>query len=121
MTLVGEFKEIGTFLHSAGNMKLYNTLIAIQEKDLEIMDENRNLREEVIKLKESLKIKGQLKYENNIYWQIEGKEKRGPFCPKCWDDEKKLIHFIVKEDSTYWRCPKCNLVVKEKNAGSWVV
>ena len=120
MTLVGEFKEIGTFLQKAGNMDLYTTLIAIREKDLEIMDENRKLREEVIKLKESLKIKGQLKYEDNAYWQIEGKEKRGPFCPKCWDDGKKLIHFIVKEDSTYWKCPKCMLVAKEKDAECWV-
>jgi len=119
MSLVGEFKELGTFLQKAGNIELYNKLIAIQEKDLKIMDKNIKFKEEVFELKENLKIKGQLKYEDNAYWQIEGKEKRDPFCPKCWDDEKKLIHFIVNEDSTYWKCPKCQLVAKEKDAEFW--
>ena len=43
MTLIGEFKEIGSFLQKVGNIELYNKLIAIQEKDLEIANQARNV------------------------------------------------------------------------------
>jgi len=112
MSLISDFKEIGAFLQKAGNIDLYNKLIAIQEKNLEIMDINNKLREEVAKLKGALKIESSLVFKNDTYW-LEEKNgtKEGPFCPKCYDDEKKLIHFVKCPDPKYSYCPKCGLTI----------
>ena len=110
MSVIGEGKEITTFLQSVGKMELCIKLIAIQEKDLEIMDENRELRKKVDKLEEDLKIKGQLKFENDVYWIEEKGEKDGPYCPHCWDAEKLLMRLVTKGD--YKKCWKCTYVIR---------
>ena len=112
MSIISEFKEIANFLQKSGNIGLYKKLIAIQQKNLEIMDENNNLREELAKLKEALRIKGSLVVKNDAYWLEKDKEtKDGPFCTKCYDDEKKLIHLLSSPDRTYSCCPKCGLTI----------
>jgi len=110
MSLISEFKEIGSYLQKAGNIDLYNKLIAIQEKDLEIMNTNKELRKKVDKLEEDLKIKGQLKFENDVYWLEENEKIDGPYCPHCWDAEKLLMRLVTKD--VYKKCLKCSYVTK---------
>ena len=66
------------------------------------------LEEENITLKEQLKIKENLKYENNAYWiEREGGQKDGPFCPRCWDKNKELIRLNPCGNPAYCDCPEC--------------
>jgi hypothetical protein len=115
MSLINDFKEIGAFLRKAGNIDLYNKLVDIQEKNLEVMNINNDLREEIARLKEEILIKSALKFQNDTYWleEMDG-TKKGPFCPKCYDDENKLIHLIVCPDPEYSYCPKCKLTIPMK-------
>ena len=120
MSLISEFKEIGSFLQKVGNIELYNKHIAIQEKAVEIMDANRDLREQIDRLKEKLKIKVALIFKDNAYYSIDsqGKIIDGPFCSGCWDEKEKLIQLHQKEKSQVYTeegkkpkkamwCPDC--------------
>lgn len=60
-------------------------------------------------LEEALKFQGELQYEEPVYWQYkDGAKIDGPFCPKCWDDERKTIR-TQKTSSIRWGCPKCKI------------
>lgn len=112
MSVISEIQAIGKILQKAGNIELYKKLLAIQERALEIMEQNESLRDENSKLKEKLKIKGSLRFENNMYYEVDekGNKKDGPFCSRCWDKEDKLIRIHKPDENrltrVYW-CPEC--------------
>ena len=87
--------------------------ISIQEKDLELMAKNQELREENARLRGELKIRDSLRFHQDAYWLDEVDQATdGPFCSKCWDDDKKLIRLVFCPDPKYSMCPKCNLVIE---------
>ena len=118
MSLINEIMSIAKVLQQAGKIDLYEKLMNISETALILQDQNTTLRKENSKLKEELKIKDSIKFENDAYWLInkEGEITEGPFCPKCYDDEKLLMHLITMESvkEEFYNCPKCNLN-REKN------
>ena len=120
MSIVSDFKEIGKFLQQMGNVDLYNKLIENQEKIIEILDKNHDLKEENRRLKEDLEIKNSLIHEKNIYWLEKDNEKIGPFCTKCYDDERKLIHVIPCPNPKYIKCPKCGLTIKAEEGSVYI-
>jgi regulator of replication initiation timing len=109
MSLITDMQAIGKILQKAGNIELYEKLLTIQEKALETMEQNKNLREENSKLKEKLKIKDSLRFKENAYYTVdqEGNIKDGPFCSRCWDHNEKLICMHLSEKPRSIWCPKC--------------
>ena len=56
-------------------------------------------------LKEKLDFKAKLIFKKPFY-MTEAAD--GPYCPKCWDDEKKGIRLEgPKSEYLSWDCPKC--------------
>jgi len=109
MSIVADLQSIGDIIQKTGDREVYEKFLAIQEKALEILEENNNLKQEIEKLKKQLEIKDSIKFEENVYWikDKEGNVKEGPFCPKCYDDEKLLMHLIsFAMNSNIKRCPK---------------
>jgi hypothetical protein len=92
---------------------LQSAISELLGKVMELAEENYNLRGEVRTLKEQAEIQGQLLYKNATSWRKlqDGKED-GPFCPRCWEYEKKLIHMRQSTTNTYEGyphafCPQC--------------
>jgi len=73
---------------------------------LDLQEEIFSLRKENKELKDTLEIKAKMKFEKPFYFVTEGKQKDGPFCPKCLDDEGKQIRVTDYGDGS-WQCPKC--------------
>lgn len=116
MSIIADLQSIGDIIQKTGDREAYEKFLAIQEKALEILEENSNLKEENEKLKKMLKIKDTIEFEENVYWikDKEGNVKEGPFCPKCYDDEKLLMHLITAPiDKNIKRCPKCKFVIQD--------
>ena len=76
-------------------MELADIKVDLIDKD-EVIRELRNKIEE----KESLIFDGKfyLKEGDNI-----------PFCPTCWESNKKAIHLIFKHYQTYGKCQECEV------------
>ena len=115
MGFLNEIQTIGKMLQKAGNIELYEKLLAYYENSIKIAEENNNLREKIKKLEKELEIKGQLRFENDIYWLEEEGEKEGPFCPRCYDGKKTLMHLVQAGSPDFYKCPdrECGFIVKK--------
>jgi len=108
MAIFDELKSIGKILQEAGKIEQYKQILEAQEKLLEMQKKINDLGEENKKLKEQLKIKENLVYENNVYWsKRDGEDKDGPFCSRCWDKNKDLIRMHPCGNPAYSECPEC--------------
>jgi hypothetical protein len=115
MAIFDELKSIGKILQEAGKIELYQQVLNIQEKLLEMHKKIVDLENERKELKEKLRIKSNLVYENNTYWiQIEDDKKDGPFCSHCWDKNKELIRMHPCGNPAYSQCPECKEPVQLK-------
>jgi len=76
----------------------------------EINDEIVSRDEKIKKLEEELKIKEDIKIEGVFYW-LNGD---GPFCTKCWDNDRKLIR-VVPTYAWTCKCPACKNVYEQGN------
>ena len=50
-------------------------------------------------------------FKNNAYWKKSDGD--GPFCPKCFDDNEKMIRISIDQPNDLSKCPKC------KNSFNW--
>lgn len=109
-TAVGLAKKIGS-------IEVQQKLIDVQGEALDLIDENRTLRERVSALAGELKTKKSLQFRNTFYWATtdEGDEE-GPFCSHCYDSGRNLIHLHPINNGRYFGCPACGLVRKNDGA-----
>jgi hypothetical protein len=47
-----------------------------------------------------------LKYEEQVYWEIDDSGSRidGPFCPNCFDADRKVIRLTPHKEKGLFRC-----------------
>lgn len=111
--ITGLIGTIGTVIKLAGsakNMEMVNAALELQQKvnDVQmamsnLIDENHTLKQQVRELETRAKLESELRFEQNVYWRYrDGAEKpeTTPYCPRCWDYEKKLVH-LNRGDSQF--------------------
>jgi len=78
----------------------------IQIADIQqlIIDKDTELR----LAKEQIALKENLTWERPYYWILNGSEKDGPFCQKCYDNDHKLIRLQSGTNRGFWRCRVCS-------------
>lgn len=93
---LGTLKQIKDLVGKYNDLPLMKQILDLQTEIFELQTENLKLRDELADLRrrqdqrERLQMRGPLNY----YYQ-EGDEV--PFCPKCWENEAKLIHLSAPE------------------------
>jgi hypothetical protein len=114
MALYDELRAVADVLQHIGKteeqkrlLNIQKELLDMQRKLLDLDDENRDLREK-------LKIKNDLFFENNAYWLKKADASiEGPFCSACWDRDRQLIHLQrVRNGIDIWLCPVCKTDVR---------
>lgn len=104
---VETFKEAARVVQALGNKEVYQRILDAEIQAMELVAENKDLKNQVAELQEQSRIKGELVFRDNSYWLPTDKnEDDGPFCSKCWDDEKKLIR-LHRHEGWQPRCPAC--------------
>lgn len=102
-------KDLISIAKSIDNMELKDKILEMQNTFYELTDENRELRLENESMKNVEIIKSNLEWSNNAYRKIGTKEEF--YCPRCLDDEGKLIRMQLIAESfsiTYsTKCTKC--------------
>jgi hypothetical protein len=103
------FKDVVTVAQKAGNIELMNKLMDVQMEMVRLTEENRDLRTHIRELEEQRTIEGQLTFRNNQCWrrQPNGAEE-GPFCPTCWDVDKRLVHLAEGATRGNFYCMYCS-------------
>lgn len=104
--MASEFQDISHLIKQGMKVEAIEKLLDLREMMADIRDENLVLKETVKKLEASLEEKAKLVYEAPFYWMIEGSNKDGPFCQKCFDSDTKKIR-LQTNGNDYWICNAC--------------
>lgn len=109
MSLVEDFKETVKIIQKIDNLDLYKKILDLQSEVMDLMEENKLL-------KSQLQNKELLIFQDSAYWTKKEDDKLdGPFCPRCWDYESKLVR-LISHTGYHPKCPQCkNFVEIKKN------
>lgn len=110
MSIFDDLKLAADALKEAHKIPQYEKILAIQEKLLEMQNKIFKLEEENKKLTEKLKKRGQVFFENNMYWTRIEDKKDGPFCTRCFDKDDILIRLKPLFNPNTFDCPDCKNV-----------
>jgi len=91
-------------------------LVALAELKSDYADrvtEIAELKQRIRTLEDRLSAGITMLFRENVYWrQIEGSGEEGPYCPKCWDGERKPVRMLQREDDFRWWCSVCVLAIQ---------
>uniref|UniRef100_A6VSU9 Uncharacterized protein n=1 Tax=Marinomonas sp. (strain MWYL1) TaxID=400668 RepID=A6VSU9_MARMS len=104
--MIPKYKDISDLLDKGATVEALERIMELREATLELQEENLDLKVKVKKLEEELEEKAKLNYEAPFYWMIEGDNKDGPFCQKCFDSDTKKIR-LQTNGNDYWICNAC--------------
>ncbi len=102
------FKQVHD-LYNQGRTETAKVLLKeLQEKYIELCDENTLLKTQVQEYEDILYLAKNLEYDGASYWLKTGTIKQGPFCQHCFDKEGLLIR--LHESGENWKCLSCGEV-----------
>lgn len=100
-------------------LKLAELIGALADVKMQLADVRELLvekDEEIKRLENKFKLRGNLVYEQPYYWLETDDEKEGPFCSSCQDDKQKLARLIESQNTKgQWTCCVCGKVFRDKN------
>ena len=112
MSIFDALKLSADLYKESGKIEQYKQILDAQAQLLEMQKRIADLESENKELKEKLRIKDDLIYENNAYWINKEGKKDGPFCSRCWDKNKDLIRIHRTGIRNNSKCPECKNTVQ---------
>ena len=106
-------KKGATLAEQEKVVRLREIVLELREAILELQEENLKLKEKISGLQSKKKTEESMMWDGEFYWfedkNGEGEivKKDGPFCQKCYDDERKLIRLQVVDEN--WYCAVCRI------------
>lgn len=82
-------------------------IMQLREAALQLQEENLNLKSTNRELESKLNATGEVSFANQFYWK---QNDETPFCPRCWETHKQLIHVSPEKARGYDKiraCPEC--------------
>ena len=106
MGIIDNVKDIAKLIKKYDDLELYKKIIDLHDEILELRENNLKLKGKIKSLKEEKKIDEIIVFEKPYYWLKDGAKKDGPYCQKCFDDNKKLIR-LQERKNEHWYCLVC--------------
>jgi len=107
MGIIENIKDIGNLVQKMGNMDLYRKIIELEGEVVGLTRENLEMEKKIEELNTLLETKKAMTFRPPFYFQ-EGDSQ--PFCPKCWEADRKAIHLDGPSDvlaGPRYDCPNC--------------
>lgn len=105
MGAVENIKEIADLIKKIGDIDLYRKIVELEQEVFELSRQNRIYQSEIEDLKNLFNVKQNIKYVGQVYY-VEGDP--DPYCPKCWEVSKALVHLTESASPSFGHCPNCN-------------
>jgi len=128
MGIIDHAKDIAELIKKYNDVELYQKIIDLRDEIFELRENNLNLKGKIKALKKEKKINEKIVFEKPYYWIKDGEKKDGPYCQKCFDDNKKLIRLQERKNG-HWYClvckngvidSSCKAINRVHNGGSWM-
>jgi hypothetical protein len=108
MSLIQDSKDVYELIKKGATLEAEERMLDLRGQIVDLESENIELKREVQRLLERLEMEDSMVYRSPYYMRtVEGGED-GPFCQRCWDDEKKAIR-LQNDGPGYWYCNKCQV------------
>lgn len=93
--------------NAANKSEAVAKLIETQQQILQVLDENRHLRDRVTQLEDELAMDSQLLREGFRYYVLEATgDRTGPVCPGCYKRERVVSQVVESSLSSHF-CQRC--------------
>lgn len=89
------FSTISDLYKKGSNLEAEQKLLELREAFLEFREESLQIKTELQEMKEAQSLKDKLTFEEPFYYLIEGDDKDGPFCQRCYDVDKLHVRLSV--------------------------
>ena len=106
MGVIETGKDLLTLAQQLGNIEITQKVIELQGQALNVQAELQRLQQENADLKNVEKIDAEL-HKGDNYYRRPGARHEGPFCMRCWDVDRKLVHLDVTS-YVHPVCPGCD-------------
>jgi hypothetical protein len=107
---IAGLKALPGLLRRINDLQLYEASLEHRERVVKLSEDNETLRRmiaereaKVSELQTFLSLRTQMHFTRNAYWR--GND--GPFCPRCYDSETKVIHLVSGVSQGFTYCPNC--------------
>ncbi|HEY3215802.1 MAG TPA: hypothetical protein VGK93_04860 [Candidatus Eisenbacteria bacterium] len=106
MDLLERITEVVRIAEQLRDVELKRKLTDVQIECVELAQENARLRAKVGQLETAATASHEMVFRDNLYWMrhSDGTEE-GPFCPKCWGGDGKVVPLMHQ---THWYCAVCS-------------
>src|SRR5713226_2711754 len=107
------YSEIAESLKKGAISEAEEQILKLCQAALDLQEENLALRDEIKQLREEKTIGVSLELSEGAYWRLEDGERVGPFCPYCYDAHHRLAQLLDGSRyvaKTRWICRECNRV-----------
>lgn len=105
------FKDSAVTLEKAeAKLKLAELIGALADAKLEIAEIQELILEKdkrIKDLEDSQELRNKMIWRDSVYYQKTDDGDEGPYCPQCYDNNKKVIR-LQKYDTGHWHCLTCD-------------
>ena len=91
MNILDRAKDVAQAVHEIKNLELSQRIVNLHSDIVALVEENVRLKDEIKELKETLRLKREMKYKEPFYF-VDGDEM--PFCPACWESKSQPVHLL---------------------------
>lgn len=117
---MGTISEVLDLVRTAANPDVYKKVANLTQELLQYQEEVRDLREKVRELERAQDVGDQLVYDPSykpsrvvsnygVYWlPKDDGSKEGPFCSRCWEVDRQLVHLQVNTRRGICYCRECD-------------
>ncbi len=114
MGIIDNAKDIAELIKKYNDIELYQKIIDLRDEIFELREDNLRLKEKIGTFNKEKEIYKKMVFESPFYWFKDGEKKDGPYCQKCYDDNKKIIR-LQKIRNGLWKCLVCNCYVRDQS------
>ena len=108
--MIPKYKDIVDLLKKGSTLEAQEKIMELREAVIELQEENSDLKSELKECVAKLAFNESLRFESPFYFSGEDPV---PFCPKCWEADKKAVHLPPPRhvaSGTRYDCIQCRSV-----------
>ena len=106
MGIIENVKDILKLIKQYDDADIYQKVVDLRDEIFKLREDNLSLKETIQSLIQEQSNSEKMVFEAPLYWKVDSDKKEGPYCQKCYDDDKKLIRLQDLKNG-YWECCVC--------------
>ena len=104
----GMFSTVVELIKKGSQMEAQAQIQKLQEQYLGLHAENLELKQDLLELKSKYKQQENMIFEEPFFFEKDGENKEGPYCPRCWQKDEKKCR-VVKTPDSYHSAQQCQV------------